>query len=83
MQLNIQTVSSQRSGLPIIRGCEENIAVQRMDIDALDHFVVEAIALLCYGVAEIDLKPLNFRLRESHESAQITKRTDSSKSISK
>jgi len=54
-----------------------------MDIDALDHFVVEAIALLCYGVAEIDLKPLNFRLRESHESAQITKRTDSSKSISK
>lgn len=49
---------SSRSSLPIIRGCEENIAVQRMDIDALDHFVMKAIALLCYGVAEIDLMPL-------------------------
>lgn len=72
VQLNIQTMSSC-SSLPIIRGCEENIAVQRMDIDALDHFVMKAIALLCYGVTEIDLKPLYVSWRESHESAQKNK----------
>ena len=54
-----------------------------MDIDALDHFVMKAITLLCYGVAEVDLKTLKVSWSEIHEIAQLTKRTDRSKSIRK
>ena len=75
MQLNILTLTS-RSNLPIITGCEKNIAVQRMDIDTLDHFVMKGVTLLCYGVAEVDLKTLKVSWSEIHESAQLTKKTD-------
>ena len=54
-----------------------------MDIDALDHFVMKAITLLCYGIAEEDLKTLKVSWSEIHESGQLTKRTDRSKSIRK
>ena len=69
--------------LPIIRGCEKKIAVQRMNIDALNEFVMKAKTLLCYGVAEVDLKTLYVSWIESHETAQPTKKTDPNKSIGK
>ena len=80
--LNIQTLTS-RYNIPIITGCEENVAIQRMDINALDHFVMKVITLLCYGIAEEDLNTLKVSWSEIHESGQLTKRTDRSKSIRK
>ena len=38
-----------------------------MDINALDHFVMKAITLLCYGVTEVDLTTLKVSWSEIHE----------------